>query len=108
MNRLKAALRALTRPLRRKIDAKIDALVFEASSRALRATDGMVFDALNRALAAYEPPTPWVDEVTQVLDAVIAEQFRLQSQVEELERLLQEALAARDGLEVAPGAETAR
>ena len=57
--------------------------------------------AMNQALAAYVPPTPWaeawVDEVTQVLDSVIAEQFRLQSQVEELERLLREALAERVG-----------
>ena len=47
--------------------------------------------AMNEALAAYVPPTPWaeewVNEVTQVLDSVIAEQFRLQSQVEYLEQL---------------------
>ncbi len=50
---------------------------------------------MNRALAEYVPPTPWLDEFTQVLDSVIAEQFRLQSQVEELQRQLSEALAER-------------
>ncbi len=49
--------------------------------------------AIHEALAAYQPPTPWADEVTQVLDSVIAEQFRLQSQVEDLERLLRDAIA---------------
>ena len=82
MTRLLKALWRLTWPLRAHVDAKIDKLVYAAAAR---------------ALAAHDPTRPLADEVTLVLDAVIAEQFRLQSQIEELENLVREALAARDG-----------
>src|SRR4051812_21523212 len=108
MKRLKQAVARLTAPLRRqihaRIDAKLEAAGFAASDRAGRANQAMGQDAAlaaaRHALAAYEPPTPWLgevhrvlDEVGQMLDAVIAEQFRLQSQVEDLHRHLVEATA---------------
>ncbi|GAC1464109.1 MAG: hypothetical protein NVSMB9_02400 [Isosphaeraceae bacterium] len=66
-------------PIRAQIEAKIDLLAFEAT---------------NRALQGYEKPCPMAEEITLVLDGVMAEQFRLQSQIDDLERLVREALAA--------------
>jgi len=86
MRRLSEAIRGRIRAVRRDVGDRIEGLVFRASVRAIRETHAvtraLALDAMNQALAAYEPPTPWADEVTQVLDSVIAEQFRLQAQVE--------------------------
>ena len=96
MRRLKQALRRLTLPIRSRIYARIEQRAFLGSIRAIQETQGVAhataLNAMNLALAAYKPPTlwdeEWVNEVTQILDSVLAEQFRLQSQIEELERLL--------------------
>jgi hypothetical protein len=85
MKRLLKALWKQTWPLRAQVDAKIDKLVYAATGRALE---------------AHDPTQALADDVTLVLDAVLAEQFRLQSQIEELEHLVREALAARDGAAV--------
>jgi hypothetical protein len=46
-----------------------------------------------RALEAHHPTQVMADEVNLVLEAVVAEQFRLQEQVEELRRILNEEVA---------------
>lgn len=78
MKRLLKGLWGLTRPIRARVEARVDKIVY---------------DATTRALVDHDPTRALADEVTLVLDAVIAEQFRLQSQVERLEELVREALA---------------
>jgi hypothetical protein len=60
---------ALARPVRAASAARLDALVFAAAARALEASD---------------PARRVADEVGLVLDAVVAEQLRLQERVESL------------------------
>src|SRR3954451_9364165 len=67
---------------------RLDQVVLDGATKAIK-------KELEEALEAYNPPCPMAEEITLVLDAVIAEQFRLQTQVEELTELLREALATR-------------
>lgn len=73
-------MKRLLKPFWKRIETRLDAVVYAAAARAVKQSEP------NRALA---------DEVSLVLDAVMAEQFRLQSQVEALERLLHASLEAR-------------
>ena len=85
MKRLLRPFWNLSRPLRSRIEAWLDAIIHAAAARALAAHD------LNEHFETAERQS---DEITLVLDAVIAEQFRLQSLVEDLKRRLD--LAATD------------
>ena len=83
MKRSLRALWRLTRPVRRPIQSKLEAFLAGCVARALQS------DNPTRALA---------DEVNLVLDAVVAEQFRLQARVEELQRIVAGGYAqAQDG-----------
>jgi hypothetical protein len=75
MKRLLKALWRATYPLRRPIMARADAFVAACVARALE---------------THSPTRELASEVNLVLDAVVTEQFRLQAQVEELERLMRE------------------
>ena len=79
MKRVLGWVWGLTLPLRLKAQGRLDAIVYEASLRALE---------------AYNPARPLVDELTLMLDALMAEQFRLQSQIDELQARLREAADA--------------
>jgi hypothetical protein len=76
MKRLLKALWTATWPLRRPFQRRFEACLTRSLSRALESRD---------------PARAVTDEVTLVLDAVIAEQFRLQERVEEIHRILAEA-----------------
>lgn len=96
MKRLLKPVWNLTRPVRAKLAAKLDRLVYAAADRAVAAHDPP--PALLAILKThFEKAEQQSDEITLVLDAVIAEQFRLQSQVEDLRRRLDEAHAAGAG-----------
>jgi hypothetical protein len=111
MGRFRQAIRERIHAVQCRVNQRVEELAFQASVRAIKETRWMAHEtalstatqaatsAITSAFASYVPPTPWaeawVDEVTQVLDSVIAEQFRLQAQVEELEQLLRAALADR-------------
>ena len=93
MKRLLRPFWNLTRPLRARVEARLDAIVHDAAARALAAHDPP--PALLAVLKGhFETAERQSDEITLVLDAVIAEQFRLQSLVEDLTRRLD--LAAAD------------
>jgi hypothetical protein len=81
MKRLLKALWRLTLPARRPFQAK---------------AEGFVAGCVARALEAHNPTRALAAEVDVVLDAVVAEHFRLQAQVEELQRLVRERLAPRE------------
>lgn len=74
-------MKRLLKRVWKPFEARLDAVVYAAAARAVKQSEP------NRALA---------EEVSLVLDAVMAEQFRLQSQVEELERLLRASLETRE------------
>ena len=76
---LKAVWRA-TLPARRPVQSKLETFLA---------------GCLARALETHSPTKALADEVNVALDAVIAEQFRLQARVDELARLLEEATADR-------------
>ena len=69
VNRLKQALWRMTLPLRAAVRTRVE---------------GLIAVCLARALETQNPARVVADEVNLVLDTVIAEQFRLQDQVEEL------------------------
>jgi hypothetical protein len=81
MKRLFKALWRLTLPVRRPFQAK---------------AEGFVAGCVARALEAHDPTRALAADVNLVLDAVLAEHFRLQAQVEELQRLVHEGLAPRE------------
>lgn len=87
MKRLLRPFWNLTGPIRARVEARLDAIVHAAAARALAAHD---------LKAHFQKAESQSDEVTLVLDAVVAEQFRLQSQVEDLKRRLDEVLDAAD------------
>jgi hypothetical protein len=70
MKKLLKPLWNLARPLRSALAARLDAVVFAATARALETSD---------------PARRLADEVSLVLDALVAEQLRLREQVESLE-----------------------
>jgi hypothetical protein len=75
MKRLLKALWRATLPARRPLANKVEAFLAGCVARALESQK---------------------EEVSLVLDTVVAEQFRLQAQVEELQRLLLEERAGRE------------
>ncbi len=73
MKRMVKAFWSLIGPIRRPIQARVESFLA---------------DALARALERQNPARVVADEVNLVLDTVIAEQFRLREQIEEIRRLL--------------------
>jgi hypothetical protein len=80
MKRLLKPLWNLARPLRSALAGRLDAVVYAATVRALETS---------------EPARRMTEEVSLVLDAVVAEQVRLREQVESLEDEIRALLAAR-------------
>lgn len=79
---MKSILKSIWRwtfPARRPIQARIEAFVARCVARALE---------------AHNPTKALADEVNLVLDAVIAEHFRLQARIEELQRVIHEGAAS--------------
>ena len=78
---MKSFVQALWRgigPIRRPVQTKLE---------------GFLAGCLARALETQNPARVVADEVSLVLDAVVAEQFRLQEQIDELQRTLAEQSA---------------
>jgi hypothetical protein len=75
MKRLVKALWRLTGPLRRPFQWRLERFLARC---------------LAQALKSHDPARGVTDEVTLVLDAVVAEQFRLQEQIDNLQRTLTE------------------
>src|SRR4051812_28311510 len=101
MKRLLKPFWRMTFPIRARLYAKLDSIVYHAADRAVAAHDpvpAVSIDVANHFRAVerrydevsktYGALDRKYDEVTLVLDAVMAEQFRLQSQIEVLERRL--------------------
>jgi hypothetical protein len=80
MKRLVKILWRLSWPVRRPFQARLE--VFLSG-------------CLARALETQNPARVVADEVNLVLDTVVAEQFRLQEQVDDLRHLLADTSAAR-------------
>jgi hypothetical protein len=104
MKRLLRPFWNLARPLRARLALALDRVVYAAADRALTAHDPRPqlldefrtrFDDAERRAAARAAEQ--AEEITLVLDAVVAEQFRLQSQLDDLRRRLDEALTAASG-----------
>src|SRR5262245_46549602 len=99
MKRLLRPVLNLSRPLRVRMRTKVDQILDVAAARAAVAHDPVpaILEEMGRHFQAltphFEKADERADEIALVLDAVIAELFRLQSQVEELERRLGEAPA---------------
>ena len=70
MTRLARALWQLTGPLRRPLQRRLERFLARC---------------LAQALKTHDPAWAVTDEVTLVLDAVVAEQFRLQEQIDDLQ-----------------------
>jgi hypothetical protein len=79
MRRLVKVLWRLTWPVRRPFQIRLEAFLATC---------------LARALETQNPARVVSDEVNLVLDTVVAEQFRLQEQIDELRRMLAEPSAA--------------
>lgn len=99
LKRLLKPLWARTLPLRVRLVARLDQVIHDATCRAIAAHDptpAITADIARRfdGLAArHAEVLEQFEEVTLALDALIAEQFRLQSQVDSLERHIQDAPA---------------
>jgi hypothetical protein len=75
MKRLVKSLWRLSAPLRRPFQWRLERFLTRC---------------LAQALKTHDPSRTVTDEVTLVLDAVVAEQFRLQEQIDDLQRALTE------------------
>lgn len=85
--------------MRARFEARVDWISHNAMARVVTEHDPR--PAMLEALNAYaKKAEAQADEVTLVLDAVVAEQFRLQSRIEELEAMLHEALGERTAVGV--------
>lgn len=80
MKRLLKSLWRMTSAVRRPISSRLERFIAACVARALE---------------AHNPTREMAEEVGLVLDAVVAEQFRLQEQIEELGRRLEEVRSWR-------------
>ncbi len=100
MRRLLQPIWNLFRPLRAGLVARLDRIVYDASARAVAAHDPrpslveFLKDHFAVLRAHMETSEKQSDEISLVLDALVAEQFRLQSEVADLRRRLDEVLAS--------------
>jgi hypothetical protein len=81
MKRLAKGLWRMSWPVRRPIQGRVETFLAES---------------LARALERQNPARVVADEVSLVLDAVIAEQFRLREQIEDLRQTLDDHSSTRN------------
>jgi hypothetical protein len=102
MKRLLRALWRITLPLRQRADSFVSSCVIRAIEShtpgcVARALESHTPGCVARALESHNPTKALADDVSLVLDTLLAEHFRLQEQVEALSRQV-DLLTARGDL----------